>query len=215
MLMKKFSKVIVALVTILVLGLVATGCSCSNSNKNNTNSTDGVVVAPTSTNGGSTADTKASIVGKWKYNDPNANIYYVFMDDGNGSYDFMGQVLDFKYTTTDTELTITFKKDESAPLKAPYTIAGDMLTIKDAAGNDVVYKKVSESREGANQPQPKFKAGDKVTADYCEIYDELYIKSILWWTEEDGWDYDLYGHMVDVGWMDIGCISEQYIHPAQ
>ena len=40
MLMKKFSKVIVALVTILVLGLVATGCSCSNSNKNNTNSTD-------------------------------------------------------------------------------------------------------------------------------------------------------------------------------
>ena len=52
MLMKKFSKVIVALVTILVLGLVATGCSCSNSNKNNTNSTDGVVVAPTSTNDG-------------------------------------------------------------------------------------------------------------------------------------------------------------------
>lgn len=212
--MKKTSKIIIALVTVFALGLLVAGCSCSNTD-NKSNSTDGVV-APKSTNDNRGGDTKGNIVGKWKFDDPRVNISYVFLEDGNGSYDYSGQVLDFTYTTTNTELTITFKKDNNAPLKSPYTVTNDTLTIKDASGKDLVYKKVSESRDSANHPAPKFKEGDKVTVDDTPEFDEIIVKEVLWWTDDEGWFYEVKGHMIDIGWLDpMGGVSEIYMHPAQ
>ena len=62
---------------------------------------------------------------------------------------------------------------------------------------------------------PKFKVGDHVIVDDCPEYDIMIIKAILWWTEEDGWDYEIKAHMEGIGWFEsIGCVSEKYIHHA-
>ena len=69
--MKKTSKIIITLVTVLALGMIVAGCSCSNSdNKSNstTNTTSNNTRTTVATNNTNTTDNASnSIVGTWKY----------------------------------------------------------------------------------------------------------------------------------------------------
>ena len=66
---------------------------------------------------------------------------------------------------------------------------------------------------GNGNPAPKFKVGQHVRVDDCSEYDDMVITGLLWWTAKDGWDYGIKGHMPGIGWLDLGCASERYIHP--
>ena len=70
------------------------------------------------------------------------------------------------------------------------------------------------TKTGDGKTPPKYKVGQHVKVDECDEFDDMIILKILWWTEEYGWDYEINAHMPGVGWMDIGCVSEGYIHPA-
>lgn len=130
--MKKACRLVVAMLVVLSLGLVFTGCSCSSSGSSSSNSSSN------SSNSSSSGSSSKDIVGSWEYQ--SGGYTYTFNADGTGSYDISGTKKDFTYTDDGKELSITFTGD-TAPMKLPYTISGDTLTVKDALDKDVVYKK--------------------------------------------------------------------------
>ena len=86
------------------------------------------------------ADNEAtSLVGTWEYEEM-AGIAYRFNADGTGSYDMLGEVMEFTYTDKGGSVEIMYS-DADVPYTADYTIEGDALIIKDSTGMDVKYIK--------------------------------------------------------------------------
>ena len=84
------------------------------------------------------AASNAGIVGTWEYE--YGGFTYTFKDDGTGTYDIFGDEMNFTYTITDTEVSIQFE-GEDASSHLEYTLNGDVLNIKDSAGNDTIYNR--------------------------------------------------------------------------
>ena len=77
-----------------------------------------------------------SIVGSWKYD--GADYTYAFNEDGTGSYDVYGNVMEFTYTTEGNKLSILYTGN-TTPFETEYSIDGKTLNIKDSFGSDTLY----------------------------------------------------------------------------
>ena len=144
--MRKKSRVIVALVTILALCLVATGCSCSKSNdKSNTTTNDTSNTTITDNSTRSTDNTANNLVGSWKHEKENENDtdnFYTYNADGTGNFKVITswQELNFNFTYKATNDTITQTMDgETWEIK--YVINGDEMTTEND-GSVIHYTKV-------------------------------------------------------------------------
>ena len=124
----------------------------SSKDANNTNASDGTNQsksgdAAQAGNGGSedagrSGESKGTgIVGSWKFDDSGASLVFTFNADKTGTYDLMGQKMDFTYNDDGADLNIKFSGDTNVT-STPYTLNGDTLTIKDASGADLVYKRI-------------------------------------------------------------------------
>ena len=97
-----------------------------------------------------------------------------------------------------------------------------MADKKDIKLNEKIFRPLSEDQlanvnGGAGLVDgvaPQYSVGQHVRIDDCSEFDDMVILKVLWWTPTDGWDYEINAHMPGVGWMDVGCVSESYIHPA-
>ena len=143
--MRKMSRVIVALVTILALGFVVAGCSCSNSNKSNTtNDTSNTTITDNSTR--STDNTANNLVGSWKHEKENENDtdnFWTYNVDGTGKVKFITSsqdyYFDFTYQVTNDTITRTMDGDT---WEVKYVINGDNMDITENDGSVIHYTKV-------------------------------------------------------------------------
>ena len=85
---------------------------------------------------------KDSIVGSWKYE--SADYTYTFKEDGTGTYNALGTIMEFTYTIDETgeekKISILYKGN-TAPFETTFTIKDKELNIKDSFGKDTIYKK--------------------------------------------------------------------------
>lgn len=81
---------------------------------------------------------KNPLVGSWKYE--GGNFTYTFKDDGTGTYNAAGNLMEFTYTTDENKIAITYTGNTAA-FETEYSIDGDTLNVKDSLGNDTLYKK--------------------------------------------------------------------------
>lgn len=95
----------------------------------------------TSTNENSTQnqETKStgSLVGQWGYY---SSYTYTFNEDGTGTYDSMGTIMNFTYEADGKELSILYTGNTS-PTILGYKLDGNRLIITDSFGDDIVYVK--------------------------------------------------------------------------
>ena len=82
---------------------------------------------------------KDPIVGKWEY-ESMSSIYYVFKDDGTGSYTFGGGTKKFTYKIDGDKLSILYDGDTSS-FDTTFEIKDNKLNVKDSFGSDTIYKK--------------------------------------------------------------------------
>ena len=117
----------------LIIGTVTT-VYVINDTKNDQNNGG---QSSSSDNRGSTST--PSIVGKWKYDDPDLgdSFVYTFNADGTGNYTAAG---DFTYKIDGNKIAITYKATD-ATFDTEFEISGDRLNIKDSGGNDTFYKR--------------------------------------------------------------------------
>lgn len=85
----------------------------------------------------SPAASDANIVGSWEYE--SGGFVYTFNDNGTGTYDVAGNVMNFTYETDGTKLKITY--EGSPAMELEYELNGDTLNVKDSTGNDTIYKR--------------------------------------------------------------------------
>ncbi len=90
------------------------------------------------------AETTASaegspLIGSWEYEEI-AGFTYTFNANGTGTYDVMGEVMNFTYTDNGNSIEMLYE-DMDAPSTYEYSINGNSLTIKDSFGEDVKYVK--------------------------------------------------------------------------
>lgn len=83
------------------------------------------------------ASTDSDIVGSWEYE--GGSFTYTFNDNGTGTYDISGNVMNFTYSADGTKLTITY--EGSAAMELSYELNGDTLNVKDSTGSDTIYKR--------------------------------------------------------------------------
>ena len=83
------------------------------------------------------------IVGTWElYRDEviEKEIYYVFNEDKTGSYTLYGNTKELTYEIRDNKISIKYSSD-TKDNELEYSISGNILTIKDNFGEDVLYKR--------------------------------------------------------------------------
>lgn len=144
--MKKTSKIIITLVTVLALGMIVAGCSCSNSdNKSNstTNTTSNDTRATVATNNTNTTDNASnSIVGTWKYEkgfDYDADFSYTFNPDGTGVLvDRLGN-MNYNFTYQLQGDKIIYTLEGAKPKEFKYSINGNTLIVTDSQGRDIYH----------------------------------------------------------------------------
>ena len=83
--------------------------------------------------------TKDPIVGKWVYESMDS-IYYVFKDDGTGTYTFGGGTKKFTYKIDGDKISILYDGDTTS-FDTTFSIDGNKLNVKDSFGSDTIYKK--------------------------------------------------------------------------
>lgn len=83
---------------------------------------------------------KNPILGSWKYD--GAEFTYTFNEDGTGSYNAMGNNMEFTYTTDGDKISILYTGN-TVPFETTFEINDDTLNVKDSFGADVFYKKVN------------------------------------------------------------------------
>lgn len=81
-----------------------------------------------------------SLVGDWASEDFDGKFIYTFKEDGTGNYDAYGTDMPFTYTVDGDKLSIQYE-DVDFPWDTTFKIEGDILTVKDDTGNDVIYHK--------------------------------------------------------------------------
>lgn len=123
---------------VMILSLAACGDNSKNETAETTAETVAVTEAAAATEAAKADASDKSIVGIWEYE--YGGFTYTFNDDGTGTYDIFGDVMNFTYTITDTEVSIRFDGDAAAS-HLEYTLDGDVLNIKDSAGNDTIYNR--------------------------------------------------------------------------
>lgn len=81
------------------------------------------------------ADASASdLVGSWDYAEISGFVY-TFNADGTGTYDVLGEIMNFKYTADGSTIKFTYEDlVTDAPMELEYEIDGDTLNIKDSLG---------------------------------------------------------------------------------
>ena len=77
-----------------------------------------------------------SLEGSWEYE--SGSFTYTFNSDGSGVYDVAGTQMKFTYTAENSVLAITYEGSD-APMELEYELNGDILNVKDSAGNDTIY----------------------------------------------------------------------------
>ena len=80
-----------------------------------------------------------SVVGKWASEMMSGSFVYTFNEDGTGSYDMMGTVVDLNYSIEGDKITITLLAEGYTPMTLNYEIKDNKLNIKDSFGNDTFY----------------------------------------------------------------------------
>ena len=80
--------------------------------------------------------TDNGLVGSWEYE--SGRFTYTFNSDGSGVYDVAGTQMKFTYTAENSVLAITYEGSD-APMELEYELNGDILNVKDSAGNDTIY----------------------------------------------------------------------------
>ena len=137
---------VLSLAVIFVLSLAA--CGAKNSTTAETTAEAETTTAVSSETKAASAETEAAateakasgtgIVGSWEYE--YGGFTYTFNSDGTGTYDIFGDVMNFTYEISDTTVSIQYEGSD-APMELAYTIDGDVLNIKDSAGNDTIYNR--------------------------------------------------------------------------
>ena len=148
--MKRTSIIFIALTVICMMTVMLTGCSKT------TEATEAATSAPTeaateittqaTTDAATEAETEAPteaetspLVGSWEYDEVEGFIY-TFNADGTGTYDVLGEIMNFTYTDKSGSVDIMYE-DVDEPYTAEYTIEGNTLIMKDSLGVDVKYIK--------------------------------------------------------------------------
>lgn len=96
-----------------------------------------VLIACIALTGCGKKEKKDPIVGKWEY-ESMSSIYYVFKEDGTGSYTFGGATKKFTYKIDGDKLSILYDGDTDS-FDTTYKIDGNKLIIKDSFNEDVTY----------------------------------------------------------------------------
>ena len=115
--MKKAFRIVLAALLLASMLLALTACGGSNEPE-------------------TPADPAKAIVGQWKYK--SGNYVYTFKDDGTGSYDAAGTLMEFTYEIDGENLSILYS-GSSAPFKTTFSINGKELDVKDSNGNSTIY----------------------------------------------------------------------------
>ena len=158
MIRRKSVLLIAAVMVALLFSAVLTGCG-NNGTEKQTEAADTAETAQTveetkvaeadqtedtqadtsaATETGTSADgADFALTGKWEYKDM-PGFFYTFNKDGTGTYDVMGEVIEFTYTDNGTSLSILFENAD-ASLESAYTISGNTLTMKDGTGADIKF----------------------------------------------------------------------------
>ena len=84
------------------------------------------------------ADPAKAIIGSWKYK--SGNYVYTFKEDGTGSYDAAGNLMEFTYEIDGENISILYS-GSSSPFKTTFSINGNQLDVKDSLGNSTIYNK--------------------------------------------------------------------------
>ena len=87
------------------------------------------------------------IVGTW-VNDTTLEGYefiYTFLEDGTGTYDVAGTIMNFKYTIKGDRISFEFTDEDMETLDTTFEIKDDVLNVRDSNGEDVLYEKVKLS----------------------------------------------------------------------
>ena len=144
--MKKTSKIIIALVTVLALGMIVAGCSCSNTdNKSNTTTSDTAKVAAADNTTRTTDNAPNNLIGSWKHekaSETDTNHIYTYNADGTGKITI---VVDkeyswhFTYTATNDTISRTMS-DGTEDFK--YSITGDNMDVTNTDGSIIHYTRV-------------------------------------------------------------------------
>ena len=96
--------------------------------------TDAATDAVTETEATTSSDN--GLVGSWDYSELSGMVYN-FNADGTGTYDIFDEVLEFTYEADGSTLKIALSDDDvDVPTELKYEIDGDILNLKDSAGND-------------------------------------------------------------------------------
>ncbi|MBR7042154.1 MAG: hypothetical protein IKI04_01495 [Bacilli bacterium] len=83
------------------------------------------------------------ILGTW-INDTTIEGYkftYRFNEDGTGTYDVAGNIMNFKYTIDGANISFKYTDEEMETWDTTFSITDDVLNIKDSLGEDTLYKK--------------------------------------------------------------------------
>ena len=154
--MKSVTFKTISLICTLLLIISLAACGAKNDIKETTAPTEAAATssateapAPAETDAATDAVTEAEattssdngLVGSWDYSELSGMVYN-FNADGTGTYDIFDEVLEFTYEADGSTLKIALSDDDvDVPTELKYEIDGDILNLKDSAGNDIVYKR--------------------------------------------------------------------------
>ena len=131
---------VVVVVAIIAIIVVATNNNNNDQNTNSNNNSSSETPTPTE-------NQTNSIVGVWKYYDPeypgmssSIDFIYAFNADGTGTYTMSTSVMPFTYETNGNTLTINY--EDSGTFETEFELNGDVLNVKDSSNADTLYKKV-------------------------------------------------------------------------
>lgn len=146
--MKNKTPIIITVAVVVVVAVIAAIVVIINNNGNNgnnegqspeNNSSQIETNGDNNQNNTNANSQTGSIVGKWKYDDPDLgdSFVYTFNADGTGNYTAAGN---FTYIIDGKNISITYNTS-GATFDTVFEIDGDRLNMIDSVGNDTFYKR--------------------------------------------------------------------------
>ena len=141
--MKNKTPVIIAVVAVVVIAVIAAVAIIVNNDNGGQpsgNDNSQVETNDDSNKNNNTEPQAISIVGKWKYDDPDLgdSFIYTFNADGTGNYTASGN---FTYKIDGNNISIIYDAS-GATFDTVFEVNGDRLNMIDSIGNDTFYKRV-------------------------------------------------------------------------